>query len=172
MANFPGQYRQTGKGPYRHQAANWKAALAVAAGDFVYQDTADTTAAGAPYDKSASAFTWTTDLATTQTNFKAKFKGVSTVRRTTGQTVAGTESTDGTILGSGEFCFPCAALGAALVPGSYVGLAANGSALDPAKVVSVATSALAIGKLTEAAAIGATRLTFELMPLVLGDLSS
>ncbi|HEY1191546.1 MAG TPA: hypothetical protein VGE74_28195 [Gemmata sp.] len=156
-----GMMRQTGKGPYRHQTALWKGALAVALGDLVYKDGSD------HYDKSAASYPWDTNLATTQASFKDVFRGVSTVRRTTLQTADGTDATDGPILASGEFTFPCDALGAAayVAYNSYVTIAkASGNALDPAKVVLTTDITIAIGKLTRDAALGATELTFELLP--------
>ena len=156
-----GMHRQTGKGPYRLQTALWKGALAVADGDLVYKDASD------HYDKSAAQYTWDTNLATTQASFKDVFRGVSTVRRTTVQTSDGTQATDGGIYASGEFTFPCAALGSAayVAHNNYVTIAqGSGSNLDPAKVVLTTDVTLAIGKLTKDAASGATEVTFELMP--------
>lgn len=170
MPSFPGQYRETGKGQYRHMTANWKAALLANAGDLIYQDPADATAAGAPYDKSAALFTWTTDLLTTQLAFAPLFRGVSEVRRIVGQTTAGTETTDGGILSSGEFTFPCNALGAAVIAGALVTIAqGTGNTLNAAKVVTTTNPLIAIGRVTEAAAIGATRLTFEMLPATFGN---
>jgi hypothetical protein len=168
MPSYPGVNRQTGKGPYRHMTANWKAAVAVDVGDLVYQDPADTVS-GAPYDKPAGSVTWTTDLLTTQRLFAPLFRGVSEVRRVAGQTTAGTQATDGALLSTGEFSFPCAALGAAVIAGTLVTVAkATGNALDPKKVVATTDPTIAIGRVTEAAAVGATRLTFELLPPTFG----
>lgn len=156
-----GMSRQTGKGPYRHQTALWKASLAVACGDLCYKDAAD------HYDKSAALYPWDTNLATTQASFKDVFRGVSTVRRTTAQTTDGNQNTDGNLLASGEFTFPCAALGAAVYVAynSYVTIAqGTGNTLDPAKVVLTTDITIAIGKLTRDGAAGATELTFELLP--------
>lgn len=158
--SLKGIYNETGKGPYRHQTAKWKAAIAVNCGDLVYRDSAD------GYDKPAGSFAFTTDLATTQANFKPAFRGVSTVRRSAAQLTDGTQATDGPVLGTGEFTFPCAALGSAAVVSntSFVTLAKqSGSLLEPQKVVLTATASLAIGKLTRDAAVGATELTFELI---------
>lgn len=156
--SLKGMNRSTGKGPYRHQTAKWKAATAVAMGDLVYRDADG-------YDHSAADFTWNTNLATTQGDFQPLFRGVSDVRRTTAQTAAGDQNSDGPILASGEFTFPCAALGSAAKPGDYVTIAqGTGNTLDPKKVVVTATASLAIGRVTRDAAIGATELTFEAMP--------
>lgn len=160
----PGVNNETGKGPYRLQTANWKAALAVNVGDLIFADTADANAAGDPYDKPAGSVTWTTDLLTTQRLFTPLFRGVSAVRRIAGQTAAGDQVTDGGILATGEFTFACAALGAAALKGALVGIAkASGNALDPQKVLVTTDPTIAIGKLTRFAAVGATRLTFELL---------
>lgn len=156
-----GMHRETGKGPYRHQTANWKGGLAVADGDLVYKDASD------HYDKSAALFTWNASLAQTQADFKDVVRGVSTVRRTTLQTSDGTQSTDGTILASGEFTFPCDALAVAayVAFNSYVTIAqGTGNSLNPAKVVLTTDLTIAFGKLTRDAAVGATELTFELLP--------
>ncbi len=160
-----GMSRATGKGPYRHQTALWKGALAVACGDLVYKDGSD------HYDKSAAQYTWDTNLATTQASFKDVMRGVSEVRRTTAQTADGTDATDGPILATGEFTFPCAALNSALyvATNTYITIAqGTGNTLDPAKVVATTDVTLAFGKLTRDAAAGATELTFELMPATFG----
>lgn len=156
-----GMHNQTGKGPYRYQTSNWKGGLAVDDGDFVYKDASD------HYDKSAAGFTWNTNIATTQADFKAVFRGVSTCRRTTAMTADATQAPEGGILASGEFCFPCAALESAVYVNAagYVAIAQGvGNTLNPQKVVYTATVGIAIGKLTRDAAIGATSLVFELMP--------
>jgi hypothetical protein len=148
--------RSTGKGPYRYQSAKWKASVAVNTGDLVYR-------AADGYDKPASSFAWNTDLATTLAALRPLMRGVSDVRRTTLQTADGDQGTDGGIIASGEFTFPCAALGSAAVPGDYVTLAKqSGNAIEAAKVAITATAAHAIGKVTRDAAVGATELTFEL----------
>jgi hypothetical protein len=155
-----GMNRATGKGPYRHQKAKWKGAVAVAYGGLVYKDTSD------HYDKDAASFTWNTSLSQTQTDFKAAFRGVSDARRTTAMTADGDEA-DGCVLASGEFTFPCAALGSAayVAKDTYVTIAqGTGNTLDPNKVVITTNVALAIGKLTRDAALGATELTWEIMP--------
>lgn len=153
-----GNNRATGKGPYRYQTANWKGSVAVDVGDLVFRDTGD------GYDKPVGSFTWDTNIATTQAAVRPVMRGVSDVKRTTAQTADGTQATDGCIIASGEFTFPCAALGSAAKPGDLVSVAkASGNALDPKKVVITATAANAIGKVTKDAAVGATELTFELI---------
>ncbi len=151
----------TGKGPYRMQTANWKGALAVAVGDLVFKDASD------HYDKSAAQYTWTSNLATTQAAFHDDFRGVSQVRRTTAQTADGTQLTDGPIACSGEFAFPCAALGSALYVANnqWVTIAqGTGNTLNPQKVIGTTDITLAIGKLTRDAAVGQTWLWFEIVP--------
>jgi len=158
-----GMAGETGKGPYRHQTANWKGGIAVGYGDAVFTDTTDTNAAGIQYDKGAASYVGATDHATTQTSFKAVFRGYSAARRTTLQTADGTDVTDGPILANGEFTKPCAALGSAAQVGAYVGPAQGISTttLDAQKVEIVASVSKAIGRLTRPAIVGATELTFE-----------
>ena len=161
-----GMSRATGKGPYRHQTAAWKGALAVALADLCYKDASD------HYDKSAAQYVWDTNLLITQTSFKKLFRGVSEVRRTVAQTADGTQATDGCILCSGEFTFPCDQLAAALyvAHNTWVAIAqGTGNTLNPQKVVSTTVAAIAIGLLTRDAAVGAVELTFELIPPTFTD---
>jgi hypothetical protein len=154
---MPGTYRQTGKGDYRTQAGVWKASTAVAPGDLLYRD-------GDGYDQPAGNFTWDTSLAVTQEAFHDAFRGISTARRRTDQTAAG-DRADGMVVVTGEFEFPCAALGAAVAVGTLVGPAKQtGSLLENQKIATVATENLAIGRTTEDAAAGATSMKFELDP--------
>lgn len=151
----------TGKGPYRVQTANWPAATAVAVGDLIFKSASD------HYDYSALLYTWDTNLATTQASFHDVFRGVSNVRRTASQLSAGSLPLDGGIFATGEFCFPCAALGAALYVASntYVTIAqGTGNTLNPQKVVATTDVTIAIGKLTRDAAAGQTFLWFEVQP--------
>jgi hypothetical protein len=153
----------TGKGPYRMQSANWKASLAVAVGDLVYTDSSD------HYDKSAAQYTWDTNLATTQASFHDVFRGISQVRRTTAQTTDGSQTTDGPIACTGEFCMPCAALQSAIYPAynTWVTIAqGTGNTLNPQKVVPTTDITLAIGKVTRPAAAGATWIWFEVAPAI------
>lgn len=155
---MPGVSNDTGKGPYRHSPPVWKATLLVAPGDMVYRDTGD------GYDKSAGAFPWTTDLPTTQTAFKAVFRGVSEARRVATQTADGGVG-DGAILATGEFRFPCAALGSAAKPGDLIGPAkAAGNALEPQKWVIVTNVSYAVAVVTRDAASGDTFLYGEIHP--------
>lgn len=156
---MPGVYNDTGKGPYRAAAAAWKGAIDVRPGDFIFRDSAD------GFDKPVSLFTWDTNLATTLTAVHDVFRGVSGARRTTLQTVDGNQITDGPIFPTGEFVYPCAALGAAAPVGTLVTFAKQaGNALERAIVTTTTTLAHAIGRTTVDAPAGATSLTFELEP--------
>jgi hypothetical protein len=156
-----GIYRETGAhGDYDVTQAVWKATLLINPGDMVFRDTAD------GYDKKASAFTWTTNLATTQPLFKAAFRGIAMARRIAAQLVDGGIS-DGNILESGEFVFPCAALGGPQLVGALVGPAKDtGNNLADQVVAIVATASLAIGVLTRAAATGDVFLYFKINPVL------
>lgn len=163
-----GQANQTGKGPYRTaDDANWKGGLAVGCGDLIYYDPNDTNASGQPYDKTGANLAWQGSLAATQLLFKTQFRGVSTVRRTTLQTSDGSKTSDGPILCSGEFKFPCAALGSAALVGAYVGIAqGTGNTVDGTHVAIVASVSDAIGRVTQFAPVGQTFLQFEIFPVV------
>jgi len=72
---------------------------------------------------------------------------------------------------TGEFCFDCDALGAAVDPGALVSFAANAGAdgLENQKVRTTATAGEAIGRVTRPAAAGQTCLYFTLLtPLIFG----
>lgn len=154
-----GMYGQTGQhGNYDQTTPVWKGSVAVNPRDLIYRDTAT------GYDMPAGSFTWNTDLATTQDDFKAVFRGVSMAKRLASQTTDG-GMTDGMIMESGEFVFPCAALGSAAVVGDYVGPAKqSGNLLEPQKVAIASAVAGAIGVVTRDAAIGATWLYFKISP--------
>lgn len=154
-----GVYRQTGQhGNVDQSQAVWKAAIAVAPADMIFRDVAD------GYDKPAALFTWNTDLATTQGLFKDVFRGISTARRLATQTTDG-GITDGGIIETGEFVFPCAALGSAAVVGALVGPAkATGNNLENQIVAIASAVAGAIGTLTRDAAVGQTVLYFKINP--------
>lgn len=99
----------------------------------------------------AADFTWTTDLATTQTAFALVFAGVAAQVKTstTNARVYG-NSEDNVIMLStaGVFEYDCAA--ATLEVGDFVGPAKDtGNALLSNKVVKVATAALSIGRVHE-----------------------
>jgi hypothetical protein len=151
----PGTYRQTGKGPYRTQAGVWPASTVVRPGDLIFRN-------GSGYDAPAATVTWDTDLATTQETFHDTFRGIASAGRRSDQATAGDRG-DGMIVSTGEFEYPCAALGAAVAAGAFVGPAKQtGDLLENQKVVVVATANLAIGRVSEDAATGATSLKVEI----------
>lgn len=100
----------------------------IAVGDLLWQDTSN---ANAP--RPASAFTWNTDLATTQAGMKAVFLGVSLSAKPAGKT-------DPVRIGTaGEYEFTCAA--ATFKLGDPVGPAKQtGNALESQKVVAAVAS--------------------------------
>ena len=149
--------RSTGTGPYVELIPVLKGAIAVNAGDLVFRDSDG-------YDKPASSFTWTTDLATTRKAFKKLFRGVSNVKRSTTQTTDNTVG-DGVIYGSGEFEFTCSALAAAAKPGDLVTITkAAGNALLNQQVEITTDPTIAIGVISRDAGVGATSLTFRIQP--------
>jgi hypothetical protein len=159
-----GPYNETGQhGDYNQAVPVWKGGIAVAPGDLVYRDNAD------GYDKPVSNFTWNTNIATTSGTANAVFRGVSMARRLAGQTADGGKA-DGNILYTGEYCFPCTALGAAAKPGDLVSFEDFGnSTLANQKVRVTAAAGEAIGRVTQDAAVGATFLWFTLLtPLMFG----
>jgi hypothetical protein len=116
------------------------------------------------YDKPMSSYPWTTDLATTLSAAHDVFRGVSNVRRIAAQLADGGRE-QGVIFLDGEFAFPCDALGSAAKPGDLVTFAKQaGNALEAQKVVITTTIGHAIGRVQEAAAVGATTLIFNLEP--------
>lgn len=149
--------RQTGKGPYFWGDAIWKGAVAVALGDLIYRSNTN-------YDTPASSFTWAGSAAATRRNFKQQFRGVSFAQRFVAQTADGTNITDGGIICSGEFCFPCTALVNAISPGQWVGPATSGSALLANTVQIVTDVREAIGFVSADGAAGETTITFNLFP--------
>ncbi|AMV28801.1 hypothetical protein VT84_30690 [Gemmata sp. SH-PL17] len=95
--------------------------------------------------------TWTTDLATTQSNFRARFAGVAAQSKlsTTNPRVFG-NSQDNVIMvnTSGVFEFDCAS--ATFEVGDFVGPAKDtGNALLSDRVVAVGAEANAIGRVAE-----------------------
>lgn len=124
--------------------APFDTAVAIAIGDLCYIDSS--TGKVEP----ASNFTWTSDLATTQPLFAARFVGVA------GQRYDGTNSTaygikDGNLRvdTDGVYEFDCAA--ATFKVGDLVGPAKqSGNALENQKVAAVAGKTLAIGRVVEA----------------------
>ena len=160
-----GIYNETGQhGDYDQAEPVWAASTAVSPGDLVYRDTTAGT------DKPMSEYTWNTNIATTSGTANAVFRGVSMARRLASQTTAGGKA-DGNIIYTGEFTFPCAALGSAAVPGNLVSFAENagGDGLENQKVRITATAGEAIGRVTRDAAVGSTFLTFKLLtPIIFG----
>ncbi|HVL15164.1 MAG TPA: hypothetical protein VM529_21510, partial [Gemmata sp.] len=105
---------QTGQGgEYRTITPKWPASTAVAPGDLVWWDTSDDT------HKPMSSYVWNTNIATTAGAANAVFAGVSEARRLATQTDAAGVGA-GMISYTGEFCFDCDALGAAVDPGALV----------------------------------------------------
>ena len=107
--------------------------------------------------------TWDTNLATTQTAFALKFLGVSgqqkdaTVARVFGNSTDNLIRIDTT----GVFEFDCAS--ATFAIGDFIGPAKQtGNLLESQKVVSVASEALAIGRVSEAVT-SATRVRVRLL---------
>ena len=128
-------------------------ATAIALGDLTAQVSGNAVAAG--------SFTWTTDLATTQTNFAAAFLGVAASRKDANVARVHGYSTDNTLRTvQGIWEFDCAS--ASFAVGDLVGPAKQtGNLLEPQKVVSVATVALSIGRVVEATS-SATRVRVEI----------
>jgi hypothetical protein len=156
-----GIYRETGQhGEYNQAHAVWKASTAVSPGDLIYRDTVT------GYDLPLSSFTWETNETTTLQAIHDVFRGVSMARRLAAQTTDGGIS-DGNILTTGEFEFPCAALGSAAPVGALVAPAKqSGDAIENQKVKVTSTLGEAIGVVTEDAAVGATFLKFKIVPVL------
>src|SRR5262245_45301868 len=134
-------------------AAPYKAGVPIELGDLCQIDAADGNTI-----KPAGSFTWTTDLATTQTNYHLVFMGVAMQSYDGAATPAAAPYglRDGKIrLGTeGVYEFDCAS--ANFAEGDLVGPAKqSGNLLEPQKVVAVATELLAIGRVQE----GGTALT-------------
>lgn len=110
----------------------------------------------------ASAFTWTTDLATTQTNFAAAFLGVSESRSR-----AGVEDTrDLRIAVNMDGTYEADCTSANYTVGQYVGLAKDtGNNLLASKVEGCSTKERAIGVVVEAGT-SLTRVKFRLINTV------
>jgi hypothetical protein len=136
-----GIYNETGRhGNYDQAVPVWKGAVAVACGDLLYRDASG-------YDQPLANYTWDTN-------------------RLASQTADGGRQ-DGMILASGEFCFPCAALGADSEAGVLVTAAKqSGNALESQKVAITTTLGEAIGVLTEKAVTGQTYLIFKIVPVI------
>lgn len=123
----------------------WDSGTAIEIGDLVWVDSSDSYAA-----KPMSAFTWDTDLATTQTAAHLVFLGVA-MQRYDGSNANAYGIKDGKlrVATSGTFEFTCAS--ASFNVGGCVGPAKqSGNALENQKVVAVASDALAVGKVVRA----------------------
>jgi hypothetical protein len=110
-------------------------ATVIEIGDLVMQDTDDA--------KPASAFAWTTNLATTQDAFDDKFLGVAMQRSRAGDTAPIRVAT------TGVFEFDCPSV--ALELGDLMGVNANtaGNGLMNQQVVKVALSKYAVGRVAK-----------------------
>lgn len=109
----------------------------------------------------AEAFTWTTDLATTQTNFATAFLGVSE-----GRSRAGTDDVRDLRIpvNMDGFYEMDVAVAAAFNVGDYVGVAQVGATnFVQSKVVEVSTAARAIGRVVAAAPSGSTKVLVALI---------
>jgi hypothetical protein len=109
----------------------------------------------------AGVFTWTTDLATTQTNFATAFLGISE-----GRSRAATDDIRDLRLPvnmDGVYEFDVA-VAAAFNVGDYIGVAQVGATnFVQSKVVEVATSARAIARVIRAAPAGSTKVVAALI---------
>lgn len=98
----------------------------------------------------ASDTTWNTDLATTQSDFRALFLGVSGQQKDANVARVFGNATDNVIRidAGGVFQFDCAS--ATFEVGDFVGPAKqSGNALEDQKVVKVSTETTAIGRVVE-----------------------
>ena len=129
-------------------------ASAIALGDLVAQVSGSVI--------SATDFTWTTDLPTTQANFAAEFLGVSgqtknaTVAKVYGNSVSNQIRIDCSGIYEGTYT------GSALVIGDYLGPTSAANVLQPQSLVKVADATLAIGRVVEALA-GTGTVKFQLL---------
>jgi hypothetical protein len=158
-----GVYNETGQhGDYNQFEPVWKGGVAVAPGDLVFRDTDG-------YDKPVSNYAWNTNIATTAGALNILFRGVSMARRLTTQAADGGKA-DGMGIYTGEFTFPCTALGSAAAPGALVSFEDFGnSTVANQKVRITAVAGEAIGRVSRDAAVGSTFLTFILLtPLMFG----
>lgn len=109
----------------------------------------------------AEAFTWTTDLATTQTNFATAFLGVSEGRSRAGTTDLGDLRLPVNMDGIYEFDV---AVAAQFNVGDYIGAAQVGATnFIQSKVVEVASAARAIARVVAAAPSGSTKVLAALI---------
>lgn len=122
---------------------------AIAVGDLLWADSGNSYA-----PRPASAYTWDTNLLTTQTSFKLVFLGVALSAKKVG-------STDPVRIGTvGEYEMDCAS--ATFNLGDIVGPAkASGNALENQKLVSVAIAG-GLGRVTKAVTTAATKVQARL----------
>lgn len=120
-----------------------------AIGDHVFCDNADGFVV-----KPAADFTWTSTLATTQTNFRLRYAGV-VMATYTGSTFTGDGPNEyglqsGYVMVYEDGVFEDTCASASFKAGTLVGIAkASGNALESQKVVQVSTEAMSIGRVYE-----------------------
>lgn len=136
-----------------------KASLQINPGDHMYWDSGDAAAVPASY------VNWDTDIATTRSNSSPVYLGVALGQKNAADPT--TRSIE--IVVKGEATYPCTATSGALDPGTYVGLAADGTHNMKDQTVNNAAVAQAgaIGKTSQYAASGATQLIFEFQSTLL-----
>ncbi|MGE3804158.1 MAG: hypothetical protein AB7K24_05750 [Gemmataceae bacterium] len=148
---------------YRHGdtfpvSPSFKSGTPIELGDLVYLDVAD-----ASKVKPAGSFAWDTDLATTQRQFARVCAGVA-AQRYDGDNDDACGIQDGKLRidSEGIFEFDCAE--ASFKVGDLVGPAKqSGNALEPQKIVAVASADLAIGRVVEEGA-SVTRIKVRILP--------
>lgn len=112
----------------------------------------------------ASAETWDTNLATTQTNFVTKFLGLSGQKKLAAEARVHGNSTDNIIRVDCSGVYEFDASSATYTIGQFVGPAkASGNALVDSTVVGVASAALAIGRVIENSGASATKVKVQLL---------
>lgn len=129
-------------------------ASAISTGDLVAQVSGEAV--------SAADFTWTTDLATTQTNFASAFLGVSGQTKLEDVAKIYGNSEDNKIRIDCSGIYEGDYTGVALVIGDYVGPSSAASKLLTQSLVKVASAALAIGRVVESLAGNGT-VKFQLL---------
>ena len=129
-------------------------ATAISTGDLVAQVSGEVV--------SAADFTWTTDLATTQTNFATAFLGLSGQTKLEDVAKIYGNSEDNKIRIDCSGIYEGDYTGVALVIGDYVGPSSAASKLLPQSLVKVASAALAIGRVVESLAGNGT-VKFQLL---------
>lgn len=136
-----------------------KASLQVNPGDHMFWHSS----AGAAVP--ASYVNWDTNIATTRSNAAPVYLGVALDQKN----AADPTTRSIAIAVKGEATYPCSATSGALDPGTFVGLAADGTNNMYDQVVNNAAAAQAgaIGKTSQYAASGATQLTFEFQSTLL-----